>query len=238
MSVKGERPTGLSALCGARPNAFDAILFDLDGTLVETTNRWAEILASRIEPLTRVLPALDAEKSARGIVMAIETPMNYLIAFLERLGVGGSFFGLADRIRRSKGLATKKGAALIPGSQQLFDALDGRYKLGVVTTRARPEARAFVRQMDCEDLFPVVVTRQDVWGIKPHPAPIRHAARLLGVAPQRCILIGDTAMDMRAARRAGACAVGVLSGFGVREELEAGGAHLILDRAQEILEYL
>ena len=218
--------------------SIDAILFDLDGTLVETSNRWAEVLADRIEPLKRLFPWVKPVKCGRGIVMAIETPTNYAISLSERLGVGSSFFGLADRIRKSKGLATKKGATLIEGSQPLLRTLEGRYKLAVVTTRARPEAEAFVRQSGFVSFFPIVVTRRDVWGIKPHPAPVRYAARQLGVPLERCVLIGDTAMDMRSARRAGAYAVGVLSGFGVREELEAAGAHLVLDRADQIVGYL
>ena len=238
MTAVDRRLGDLATFCGIPPGTIEAILFDLDGTLVETNNRWAETLATRIEPLKRVFPRLDPVKWSRGVVMAIETPTNYAISVLERLGVGSSFFGLADRIRKSKGLATKKGSALIEGSWTLLDALEGRYKLAVVTTRARPEAQAFIRQSKFGSFFPVVVTRQDVWGIKPHPAPVRHAARQLGVPPERCVLIGDTSMDMRSARRAGAYAVGVLSGFGVREELEAAGAHLILDRAEQILEHL
>ncbi|MBC7255367.1 MAG: HAD family hydrolase [Chloroflexi bacterium] len=216
----------------------EAILFDLDGTLVETDNRWARILAERLRPMQRFLPRLNVEALARRIVMAIETPSNYAISTLEHLGLGHLFLGLADRIRRSKGLATREASEPVEGSEELIQALKGRYKLAVVTTRARPEALALLGHLGLSAHFEALVTRQDVWRMKPHPEPVYKAARLLGVLPSRCLMVGDTRMDIRSARRAGAYAVGVLSGFGERGELERAGAHLILDRAASLLGYL
>ncbi|MBC7240166.1 MAG: HAD-IA family hydrolase, partial [Chloroflexi bacterium] len=157
---------------------------------------------------------------------------------LEHLGLGHLFLGLADRIRRSKGLATREASEPVEGSEELIQALKGRYKLAVVTTRARPEALALLGHLGLSAHFEALVTRQDVWRMKPHPEPVYKAARLLGVLPSRCLMVGDTRMDIRSARRAGAYAVGVLSGFGERGELERAGAHLILDRAASLLGYL
>jgi len=215
-----------------------AILFDMDGTLVETHNRWAGVLAEKLAPLQRVLPRFDPRVWGRKLVMAIETPSNYAISTLEHLGIDTNLFGISDRIRRSKGLATRKRSQLIEGSEELLIALKGRYKLAVVTTRARPEALAFVEQSGFARFFDMIVTRQDGWWMKPHPGPVRRAAALLGTTPRQCVMVGDTTMDIRSARRAGAFAVGVLSGFGEREELERAGAHLILDRAEQLLDYL
>jgi phosphoglycolate phosphatase len=110
--------------------------------------------------------------------------------------------------------------------------------MAVVTTRARPEAESFIAQLNLAHYFPVVVTRGDVLRMKPHPEPVTKAAEMLGVLPERCLMVGDTTMDMRAGRRAGAYTVGVLSGFGERDELTCAGADVILDRAEEILEML
>jgi HAD superfamily hydrolase (TIGR01509 family) len=216
----------------------EAILFDLDGTLVETDNRWAKILADKLEPLKRIFPRLDNVALGRHLVMALETPANYVISMFEHLGLGSSLFGLTDRLRKSKGLATREASELVEGTRTLLDALHGRYKLAIVTTRARPEAHAFVAVQKLVDYFPVVVTREDVWRMKPHAEPVRKAAALLGVPPERCLMVGDTTMDIASARRAGAYRVAVLSGFGERRELERAGANLILDRAYELLEHL
>jgi HAD superfamily hydrolase (TIGR01549 family) len=218
--------------------AIDAVLFDLDGTIVETSNRWAEDLAERLAPLRRLWPRLDTEQLARDLVMGIEMPANYLVSSLERLGLTGVISGIADRVRRSKGLALRGQAELIVGSEALLEALAPQVKLAVVTTRARAEAHAFVRAAGFERFFPVIITRRDVWRMKPHPAPVLAAAEQLGVEPRRCLLVGDTVMDVRAAKRAGAVAVGVLTGIANRQELERAGADLILERADELLPHL
>jgi phosphoglycolate phosphatase-like HAD superfamily hydrolase len=127
---------------------------------------------------------------------------------------------------------------LVEGTHELLGSLDGRFRLAIVTTRARPEALSFLTQQALERYFPVIVTRLDVWRMKPHPAPIQRAAQLLGVGISRCLMVGDTTVDILAARRAGAVAVGVLSGFGEREELWRAGAHLVLGSAVELLSYL
>lgn len=215
-----------------------AILFDLDGTLVETDNRWAKIIADKLQPLRRVLPRLDVEALGREVVMGIEMPANYAISTLEHLGLSRYLQGVADRVRRSKGLATRGDSTAVEGSDELLRALHGRFKMAVVTTRARPEALAFLQKRGWDRFFPVLVTRQDVFRMKPHPEPVRRAAALLGVPVDCCVMIGDTTMDIRAARRAGVFAVGVLSGFGDRRELERAGAQLILERAEQLLAYL
>jgi len=228
-------------LMQVRDSLFDgvrAVLLDLDGTLIETDNRWASVMAQKLEFVKRLFPKADSEALGRSLVMAIETPVNYVMLLCEHLGLGSSFFGLADRLRRSKGLATSERSALVPGTEKLLNALRTRYALAVVTTRARPEAYAFIEQASLSAYFRAVVTRQDVWRIKPHPAPVNKGAELLSVMPSQCIMVGDTTMDVRAARRAGAFAVGVTSGFGTRDELERAGAHLVLDRAVQLLDHL
>ena len=216
----------------------EAILFDLDGTLVETDNRWADMLADKLAPLSRAVPKLDNKRLARGLINSIEMPSNYAISLLERLGLSKLMSGIADRVRRSKGLATHEGSDAVAGTHEMLDALQGHYKLAVVTTRARREAHAFVEQLGIRPYFPVVVTRQDVLRMKPNPEPVYTAAVALGVDPQRCVMVGDTTMDVRAGKRAGAISVGVLSGFGDQRELTRAGADLILDRACQLLAYL
>lgn len=217
---------------------YDAILFDLDGTLVETDNRWADQLARRLAPLKRLFPRLDTTTLSHTLVTSIEMPGNYVVSAIEHLGLSPYIHKISDRVRRSKGLATHDDSELVVGSLEMLDALAGRFKLAVVTTRARREAFGIIDQLGLARFFPVVITRQDVLRMKPHPEPIRKAASLLGVSPTSCIMVGDTSMDMRSARRAGALSVGVLTGFGTQRELQRGGAELILETAPELLELL
>ena len=212
-----------------------AVLFDLDGTLIESDDHWVDKIAARLAFLRRIWQRADPVALARWIVMTAETPSNYLLSAVEHLGLRTSFFGLADRLRRARGLATQEHSAMVEGSRELLDALHGRYRLAVVTTRARAEALAFLAHSGLEAYFEAVITRQDVLRMKPHPEPVRKAAKLLKVTPDVCLMVGDTTNDVLAARRAGAYAIGVLSGFGERCEMERAGADLILERASELL---
>ena len=216
------------------PRHARAILFDLDGTLIATSNRWGELLGQTLDGLEILPSTLDAKALGRRLVMAIEMPMNYAIATVERLRLDGLLQGLADRARRSRGVATHGSSVLLEGVGDLIERLGAHYRLAVVTTRARREAHAIVRRAGLDAHFDAIVTRQDVWFLKPHPEPIRRAAALLGVAPEECIMVGDTTMDVRAARSAGAFAVGVLTGMAIREELERAGAQCILDQATDL----
>lgn len=212
-----------------------AVLFDLDGTLIESDDRWVDKIAARLAFLHHVWRRADLVALARWIVMTAETPSNYFLSAVEHLGLKTSFFGLTDRLRRARGLATQERSATVEGSLELLETLHGSYRLAVVTTRARAEALAFLAHSGLEAYFEAVVTRQDVLRMKPHPEPIRKAAKLLDVTPDVCLMIGDTTNDVLAARRAGAYAIGVLSGFGTRRELERAGADLIMERAGELL---
>ena len=219
-------------------DSIEAILFDLDGTLIKATNRWSFQFATRLASLKRLYPRLNPEAVARILFGAIEAPGNYVLSLLEHLRIDTGFWGLTDRLRRSKGLAAHGENAWVTHGPDLVRVLATRYRLAIVTTRARKTAMSFAEGAGLTESFSAVVTREDVWLMKPHPSPVRKAASLLGVPVGRCLMVGDTTADMKAARRAGAWAIGVLSGLGEEEELVRAGAHLILPSAERLLDYL
>ena len=122
----------------------------------------------------------------------------------------------------------------VPGVLETIHALYQSYRLGVVTTRSRADALAFVRQFGLEALFELAATREDTERLKPHPEPIWHAASALGLVPQQCVMVGDTVVDIVSAKSAGCFAVGVLCGFGERDELLEAGADLVLETASQL----
>jgi HAD superfamily hydrolase (TIGR01549 family) len=208
----------------------DAILFDLDGTLMDTDDQAVEALARRLQRLRWPYP----HRTARRLIMATETPGNALMTLVDVLGLDTPLMAFTDRLRRWRGLRTRADFRIMAGANEMLATLNGRYRLAVVTTRGSAEAVAFLDQWHLRGLFEPVVTRENTWRLKPHPAPIRYAARLLGVPVERCAMVGDTTVDVRAARRAGAWAVAVLCGFGEREELERAGAHVILEHTAHL----
>ena len=70
----------------------------------------------------------------------------------------------------------------------------------------------------------MVATSQSVRHTKPFPDPMLYAAEKLAIAPENCLMVGDTPVDIRAARLAGMQSVGVLCGFGREKGLRQAGA--------------
>jgi HAD superfamily hydrolase (TIGR01549 family) len=218
------------------PTEVEAVFFDLDGTLIDTDDAMIERAAKWFQPLAWLFPQIDPKRVLHRAIMASEGPTNAFLTFLDILGLDDELFALGDRLRRLRGLRTPANFQPVDGVVEAVRELSGRYQLGVVTTRSRRDAQAFLEQHALADCFSVVVTHEDTWRLKPHPGPIRYAAEQLGVAVERCLMVGDTSVDVRAAKAAGACAVGVLCGFGERDDLV--GADLILENTAELGEWL
>jgi HAD superfamily hydrolase (TIGR01549 family) len=218
------------------PTEVEAILFDLDGTLIDTDDVMIERVARWLQPLARLFSQEDPKRLLRRAIMASEGPTNAFLTLLDILGLDDELFALGDRLRRLRGLRTPANFQPVDGVVEAVRELSGRYPLGVVTTRSQRDAWAFLEQHALADCFSVIVTHEDTWRLKPHPEPIRYAAEQLGVAVGRCIMVGDTDVDVRSAKAAGAYAVGVLCGFGERGDL--AGADLILENTAELGERL
>lgn len=202
-------------------------LFDLDGTLMDTDDQTVEGRARRL----RLLGEPHAHRAARRIVMAAETPLNGLVTIADFLHLDSVLFALR---RRLSGQAHPT-FRLMAGVTPLLAALRSRGALAIVSTRSRDAAESFLRQHSLSGYFDLCVTQESTKRLKPHPAPILYAAARLGLSPEECVMVGDTTVDIRSARRAGAWAVGVLCGFGGEAELRRSGAHLVLRTTADLL---
>ena len=105
----------------------------------------------------------------------------------------------------------------------------------MVSARDERSSLAFINQFGFSELFKVVVTSQSVRHTKPFPDPMLYAAEKLNVPPGRCLMVGDTPVDMRAARLAGMQSAGVLCGFGREKGLRQAGANVILPSTADLL---
>lgn len=107
--------------------------------------------------------------------------------------------------------------------------MEKRFLLGVVSARDEASSLAFIHQFKLEQYFKVVVTSQTCHHTKPFPDPLLFAAEKLEIAPENCLMVGDTTVDMRVAKLAGMQSLGVLCGFGTRRELLRAGADMLVD---------
>jgi phosphoglycolate phosphatase len=216
------------------PVAIDAVLFDLDGTLMDTDDQVVEDLALQLQRLG--WPGLY--RSARRLVMMAETPVNGLMTVLDALGLDEPLLGIWRWLHLLRGATDEPDYRMMTGAKAMLADLGRRHQLAIVTTRGREDAEAFLTQHDLGGTFDVIVTRESTWRLKPHPAPIYEAAKQLGVPVERCAMVGDTTVDVKSARRAGAKAVAVTCGFGTRRELERAQADVVLTRVLELTSLL
>ena len=213
-----------------------ALLFDLDGTLIETDDAAVQSLAQRLGFLEKLLPVTNRQYVARRLLMWSEMWVNGLVTLLDRLRLDGVLFRMSDALHRWRGIRVPERFVAVAGTPEMLAALADCYALAVVTSRSRVESLAFLEQYGLANLVSVVISRDDTPHLKPHPTPIRLAAVRLSLLPEQCVMIGDTGVDVRSAKAAGALAVGVLCGFGERQDLLS--ADLILDTTAELAGWL
>lgn len=211
-----------------------AVLFDLDGTLIDTDDRMVLRLAAFLRPLMRKSP----EQLARRIVMAAETPSNRLLWAIDGLGIDALIGPIANGLHKLRGEAAIDGFRLIEGVRPMLGQLAAHYPLALVTSREQRSTQALMAAHGLDPFFRAVATARTCRRSKPHPAPVLWAAEQLSVNPQACLMVGDTTPDIRSAVAAGAQAVGVLCGFGEADELLAAGAGRILESTAELADAL
>jgi pyrophosphatase PpaX len=109
--------------------------------------------------------------------------------------------------------------------------------LAIVTSKTRDGAHRGLRHCGFDGLFPVVVGADDVERHKPDPAPVRHALELLGVAPGDAVFVGDSPHDLVAGRAAGVRTAAVAWGPFPREELDALRPDIWIQTAEDLAQF-
>ena len=214
------------------PEAFDLVIFDLDGTLLETAgeigdavNRW---LAERGCPAlaenevrgwighgTGVL--LERVAAARGLAPPGET---------ERASFAGHY--LASCGTRSR---------CYPGVREVLERLrSAGTRLALVTNK---EARFTLKTLEAHGLradFDLVVCGDTLAARKPDPAPVHHCLRELGARLERSLFIGDSAIDVQTARNAGIRIWAVPYGYNGGAPIEAARPDRVIPGLSALLE--
>jgi N-acetyl-D-muramate 6-phosphate phosphatase len=210
-----------------------ALCFDVDGTLSDTDDLYARKVGYF---LPRIL-FKDPDHIARRLVMWVEAPGNALLGFADTIGIDDEMVAVINLLSRNRAHSSGK-FLLVPGVDEMLKKLHGRYPMAVVSAREERSVMAFLGQFDLVNYFDVIVTGLSTERTKPYPDPILFAAQKMNVSPENCLMIGDTTVDIRAGRSAGAQTVGVLCGFGEEHELRKLGADMILEDTTKLVEVL
>jgi len=211
-----------------------AVIFDLDGTLVDTvyahTFAWWQVLAEAKLPV-------PGWKVHRLIGMS-----GGLITRAASHEIGRD---LSDE--EVEGLQSRHGEiykSLLPTRTALPGALDllrhlrqAKIKHAIGTSGKRKDAEASLDVLDLPD-DAIVVDRTAVERAKPEPDLFLACQQKLAVEPEECYVIGDAVWDLLAARRAGMLGIGLLSGGYGEEELSRAGAYRVYRDPAELLSQL
>jgi N-acetyl-D-muramate 6-phosphate phosphatase len=215
-----------------------AICFDVDGTLSDTDDKWVSSLVQRLHLLRWMFPHRDPRAFARWAIMCSESPANLVYHLFDRVNLDAQVGRLYNIISRSRLHSKKNSFWAIQGIQEALGTLNQYYPLSIVSARDQAGTEAFLAQFQLQGYFRAVASAFTCRYTKPFPDPVIWAAKQMDVAPERCLMVGDTTVDIRAGKSAGAQTVGVLCGFGRETELRRAGADLTLAHTALLVETL
>ncbi len=212
-----------------------AVLFDLDGTLVDSAPDLAAAAngmraARGLAPLPYAQLRPHAGSGARGLLWAAfglrrDAPEydSHKAEFLDLYAAC-----MLDQAR------------IFDGVPALLQALHQRtLRWGIVTNKAHRLAQPLAAALGLLDAAAVLVAGDTTPHIKPHPAPLLEAARRLAVDPRACVYVGDDARDMQAGRAAGMRVLAASWGYlGEGEDLGLWGADAVLPHPHAVLKAL
>lgn len=209
----------------------ESVLFDLDGTLVDTAGEFVAIVQAMrserdLQPLDEHLIRRVVSNGANALVSLafdseVDTPLHE---------------ALRDEFLNRYAAQLGQSAQPYPALRELVgDIARAGIPWGVVTNKLRRFAEPLMASLNFLPEANVLVTPCDVTAAKPDPEAILHACSRVSARPEGSLYIGDHARDIEAGRRAGcitiAASYGYLTGI---DDPESWGADLIVDSSQEL----
>ncbi|MEH7883476.1 pyrophosphatase PpaX [Bacillus sp. JJ1609] len=210
-------------------NKIDTVLFDLDGTLIDTNEL---IISSFLHTMEHyypgqyqradVLPFLGPSlqetfepMNPQGFEEMITTYRTYNLANHDLLVK--EFEGVYETVRTLK---------------------ENGFHLGIVTTKRSDVVEMGLKLTGLDEFFEVIVALDHVENPKPDPEPLLKALELLGSSPERAVMVGDNHHDILGGKNAGTKTIGVSWSIKGREHLEQYKPDYILDKMADILPIL
>ena len=191
-------------LCDVLPDSFNGLIFDCDGTLVET-------LAAHVQAFQEVLRQYGLDVTTEWCRSKYGQPNLHVLGTYQReiapIPVPIEFFLQQWVERFSKNLHLLHE---IPETCAVARAWHGRVPMAVASNGRRESVQASLRALDLLPLFDAVVSVQEVEHGKPEPDLFLEAARRIGVPPAECVVFEDSLEGLEGARRAGMRTVRVM----------------------------
>jgi len=205
------------------------ILFDLDGTLIDSTEAILESFHNSFTVYDFPFP--DDER----IKALIGHPLDVMY---RELGVKEELIWDFVNIYKEhyRKISTQK-TILLKNAKEAVQTAAEFASLGIVTTKTGKYSQVLMEHFGLMDKFDVLIGREDVQNPKPSAEPILKAVEKFDTANKEIWMIGDTQMDLLSAKNAGVNSIGVLSGYGKEETLKTF-TNIIFYDSLEAVNYL
>ena len=215
----------------------NTILFDLDGTLVDTAPDLGHALNLQLQRHGKA-PLTDA---------AIRPFASHGSSGLIGLGFGitpqdDNFITMRDEYLSIYDTVFTRSPVLLPGIADLLQAIENKaLKWGIVTNKPRRFTIGLIKSMglNLENRTACIVCGDDAPQPKPSPATLLLACKLIGVKPEHCIYVGDAERDVIAGKAAGMQTVVALFGYiNVTDKPAEWGADAMIDAPSDLLKFI
>lgn len=204
-----------------------SILFDFDGTLVHSIDLLVDIFG---EVLTKNKFLNHSPTELRKL---IGRPLSEIFREITQLEKVDKLVKDFREIESSRNNSNE--IALVCETKSTLEFLKSEnLKLGIVSTKRVAVVEKLARELEIWDFFDVVVGRDLIEKPKPNPEPIFLACKKLGIEPREILFVGDSLLDLEAAKNANAVFVGVLTGVCDRAEFAENRADYIFNHIGEL----
>lgn len=212
---------------------YEAVIFDLDGTLINSIDDLADSCNEML--VAYDLPTHDADEYkyfvGNGVGKLVER------ALPESRAADSAFYekALAKFREIYNGRVLNKTRAYSGIRDTLAKLTEKEIPMAVCTNKPMEAAKTIINILFEPDTFKMIIGDRPGHPRKPDPSTVLEITRHLGVEPEKVVYLGDSGVDMQTAVNAGFLPVGVLWGFRQREELLANGAKLLLEKPIDLL---
>jgi len=187
------------------------ILFDLDGTLIDSTPAILESFHEAYKTMNTPCPNNEKIKSLIGL------PLDIMFV---KLGVDeDKKWEYVDAYKKHYRPISKAKTSLLPFAKEAIKQANKIATLGIVTTKTSKYSEELMEHFGVMKYFKILIGRDDVDNPKPHPEPILKALKALNYKDHKTFMIGDTCLDSISAKEANVKSIGVLSGYGTKDDL-------------------
>jgi phosphoglycolate phosphatase len=205
------------------------ILFDLDGTLIDSTEAILESFHNSYRVHNRQNPDDEEIKALIGY------PLDVMYS---NLGVEKEkVWDFVDTYKEHYRLISREKTLMLPRAVEAIELASKYFQLGIVTTKTGRYSQELLEHFNLMHHFEVLIGREHVENPKPHAEPILKAIDKLTCKAHECWMIGDTRLDLGSANNAKVKSIGVLSGYDNEEQLSTL-CDIIKKDAYEAVQYL